>query len=303
LTRDELLEKGWRRHRVISLSQEGIDALASELPIKIMEMISVSGAIALVTTYDCAVVYGSFEDEPWVQLLVAVPTDFKKELSKGRDSRRLHFTVMKSGEDRSFEASARGICQIDRELLLKLEVDDSYTIDDPTKFDLKQWVAERFRQDTWPDAFNKAVGKRARQLKRLYARYNGFISGLYVRLDTYEELNDSKYTISIIVIVEAGKWRDLYRHMREVHAGLKKKGMDELNVSLANEVLTAFGDTVVIQEDRTIEVLGKSIEIKDETQITLHQLRRFGRLSPYSLSEYGTDAPTPAEMTAGRASH
>ena len=64
MARDELLAKGWRRHSVVSLSEKSIELLASELPKKINDMISVERAIVLIALYDCGVVASSFKDEP-----------------------------------------------------------------------------------------------------------------------------------------------------------------------------------------------------------------------------------------------
>lgn len=263
-------------------------------------MVSAEGAVVLIALYDCGVVHGSFDQEPWVQLLVATPVEFQKKFSKGRDSRRLHFYVKRDRQEVACEVNACGVCQIDRKLLLRLSVDESCTVDDATKFDLKQWLAERYRQDTWPDAFNSAVSKRGKSLKRFYGRYNDFVSGLYLKLNSYEELSKGKYTVAIIIAIESGKERQLIQHMRKVHQQLKNVGIDELKAYFANEALNAFGDSVNFQEDRTNNVHGVAIEIVEENQITLSHLRTFGRFSPYSLSEYSTEAPMPAEMTSGR---
>jgi len=300
VARDELLKKGWRRHSVVSLSKESIDSLAAELPQKAIDKLSIEGAIVLIALYDCAVVHGSFDQEPWVQLLIAVPVVFQKQLSKGRDARRLHFYATKNGQEHSFEINACSICQVGREFLLQLNVDEFCNVDDAAKFDLKQWLAERYRQDTWPDAFNTAVSKRSKKLKKFYERYNDFVSGLYLKLDSYRELTEGKYTVAIIVAIEAGKERQLFLHMREILQDQKGKSMDELKSHFANEVLNAFGDVVIFQKDRTNTVHSVAIEVMEENQITLHHQRTFSRFSPYSLSEYGTDAPVPTEMISGR---
>ncbi len=300
MARDELLAKGWRRHSVVALSYETIELLASELPQKIIDMVSIEGAIVLIALYDCGVVAESFDSEPWAQLLVAEPTQFDKQLSKGGNPRRLHFHVSKSGEELAFETNAKGVCQIDREMLLKLEVSRNYSIDDTNKFDLKQWLAERYRQDTWPDAFNNAVRPRRGKLKKLWKRYNDFISGLYVKLDSYEELIEGKYSIAVVLAIEEGTERGLIKRMRENNKQLKDKTIDDVKSHLANEVLVAFGDSVTFLDDPTNKVHGKAVAVFGESQVTIHHQRTFGRFSPYSLSEYGTEAPMPPEMTSGR---
>lgn len=300
MARDELLEKGWRRHSVVALSGKIIELLTSELPQKIIDVASIEGAVILIALYDCGVVADSFDDEPWAQLLVAKPTKFNKQLSKGRNPRRLHFYVSKGGQEQAFETNALGICQIDREVLLKLEVSRTYSVSEANKFDLKQWLAERYRQDTWPDAFNNAVRPRTDKLKKLWKRYNHFISGLYVKLNSYEELIEGKYSVAVIIVIVDGMERALIKKMRENNQQLKDKAIDDVKNHLANEVLMAFDDSVIFLNDPTNKAHGKAVEVFAESQVTMHHQRTFGRFSPYSLSEYGTEAPMPPEMTSGR---
>ena len=85
LARDELLEKGWRRHSIVSSGHGGMAILLPHLPEKAKKIASIDGAIALIATYDCAVVNSCFEDEPWVQILVAFPIEYQKRFAKGRD--------------------------------------------------------------------------------------------------------------------------------------------------------------------------------------------------------------------------
>ncbi|MDO6747831.1 hypothetical protein [Gilvimarinus sp. 1_MG-2023] len=282
------------------MSEDSLKILSPELPEKIIGMASAQGAVILVALYDCGVVNGCFDQEPWVQLLVAVPAEFNKNLSKGRNARRLHFRVTKDGEDLNFETNALGISQVSRELLLKLKIDESYRLGDTSKSDLKQWLAERYRQDTWPDAFNAAVKRRERQLKKLYKRYNEFVGGLYLHLHSYEELSGGKYTVSIILAIESGKLRALVKHIREARPEFSEKNIDAVLAILSNEVLAAFGDSVTFREDRTNLVHGVAIEVKEENNITLDDLRHFSRFSPYALSEFGTGNPLPAEMTPSK---
>ena len=261
-----------------------------------MEMVSTEGAIVLIALYDCAVVSDSFADEPWVQLLVATPTQLQKQYSKGRNPRILHFEATIDGQNKGFEVNPRGICQIARESLLQLDIETNYRVDQANSYDLKQWLAERYRQDTWPDAFNNALKDRERRLKRFWARYNDFISGLYIRLHTSEELEADKYRIAAIVAIESGKERALLHQMRDNNKQLREKSIDEIKGHLASEIIDILGDAVIFEADRTNVFHGKAVEVLGEEQIPIHRLRTFSRFSPYSLSEFGTEAPPPVEM-------
>ncbi|MEP4149462.1 MAG: hypothetical protein ABJL54_19735 [Halioglobus sp.] len=296
----ELFERGWRRHSVIASAGNSLDSLSAHLSKSHGEICQLDGAIALVTTYDCAVIHHSFDLEPWVQLLLAFRVEPSKQFFSGRDARRLHFSVIRNGNTEYFETNASCLCQVGRSLLLELEPDSTYLIPDTEKHDLRNWLAERFRQDTWPNAFNQAVKPAEKRLKRLWVRYNKFLSGLYISLDTYDELEGRKYKVSILFLVEGGRKRELISTLRGNHKDLVEGTIDEVLQRVESDVLNAFGDTVEIIEDVT-KPIGLAIEVIEEDEMTVRQLRDFSRFSPYSLSELDED-PLPAEMLGGRAS-
>jgi len=299
LVREQLLGKGWRRHSIISDEDGSLNKVIAHLPEKIQQKASADGAIILISTYDCAVVNHCFDTEPWVQLLIAFPVDYAKKYSKGRDPRRLHFSITHAGQEKHFETNASCICQCAREILLDVDPDENYQLSDIDKYDLKTWVAERFRQDTWPDALNRALKPAEGRLKRFYRRYNEYASGMYLRLNTYEELEGKKYSASVILALESGKQRALIKKLKTNNPQLNGKTIDEVMSHLANEVLTSFGDTIIIDSDPTNNS-GKAIEIMEESNISVQQLREFACLSPHSLSDFNADEPPPIETVPGK---
>lgn len=300
MIRNQLFSNGWRRHSVISMSHDSLPIALANLPPRIQDKLSITGAILIVATYDCAVVNQCFESEPWVQLLVAIPTIFNKQFSKGRDPRRIHFNIEHLTKEIALEVSASGICQIDRILLCDMKPDCDFQLSDSYKYDLKQWLAERFRQDTWPDAFNAAIKPAIKRLKKLWMRYNNYISGMYLKLNSYEELSTGKYEASIILLIEDGKQRAMFQDLRSKNNQLEGKNIDDLKSYIVSEVLNAFGDTLLVNPDPT-NPLNVAIEVRGESEITVQQQRVFYRFSPYSLSEFESDAPQPIEMTPTKA--
>lgn len=301
MSRDHLISSGWRRHSVISPAHNSLPIAEANLPTKIQAQLSKPGAILLVATYDCAVVYGCFDSEPWVQLLVATPTEYQKQFASGRNARRIHVKILCRGNEAAYEVNASGICQLDRELLCGMQPDFDYELSDSCKYDLKQWLAERFRQDTWPDAFNNAIRPADKRLKSFFQRYNDFISGIYLRLNTYEELVEIKYEVSAILLIEDSKYRAFIKHLRAFHKLSETKNIEESMCPVINELINAFGDTVNFTPDPT-KILKVAIEVISESEITVHQQRVFYRFSPYSLSEFSSEAPSPVEMTPAKSS-
>ncbi len=294
-----LLAKGWRRHTFISISDDVVEEILSDSPETFREYLRGSDVKVLIATYDCAVVHDSFEVEPWVQILVAVPVEFNKQFANGRDSRRIHFYIDAAGDLLPYEVNAKGVYQIDRELLISLDRNENVSLPKDSSYDLKNWLAERYRQDTWPDAFNSAVKPAKERLKRFWKRYEDFISGLYIKPNTFEEIVSGKYQVAIIVCVESYKFRSLIKHLREKNVDLASKELDAVLNTVASEIMSAFGDTLEYVVDPTTKS-GRAIEVVGEDSIALTQLRNFSRFSPYSMSSYESDSPLPVEMMPGR---
>jgi len=78
-----------------------------------------------------------------------------------------------------------------------------------------------------------------------------------------------------------------------------EKGIDVVKTCIESEAITAFGDTVNINVDRT-KPHGKAVEVLNEVGLTLDQLRKFPRFSPYSLSEFDSGAPLHLDILPAR---
>ena len=297
--RIQLINKGWRRHSVISIHNDALNHVLPKLPEIIQKSLSKTDSILLIATYDCAVVNPCFDNEPWVQLLVATPTDYQKKYANGRDPRRIHIKLAYCDQEQELEVCAAGICQIDREILCEIYPDLNYSLSESCKYDLKQWLAERYRQDTWPDSFNKAIRPANKTLKKFWKRYNDYLSGMYFKLNTYEELECEDYEAAIIVAIENKKLRSLMQVLKGANSQLEEKNINKLLDGLANEVLVALKGTIKLTPDPS-NSLGISLEILEESQITVTHLRSFHRFSPYSLSEFGSNAPLPVDNLPGK---
>jgi hypothetical protein len=299
LERDELVHKGWRRHAVFCAQNDSLANLEPRLPEGLKPIATQAGTIALVVTYDCAVVCGDFVGEPWVQILLAFPCKLDKAYARGRHERRLHFEVEVDGRLQAYETSAALFVQVERSVLLNCEPSRSFSLDAQNKKYLIVWVAERFRRETWPDAFNDRLKPAQRRLKRLWTRYNNYVTGLYLRLNPFDEISEGNYEVSVIVAVEAQKQRQLYKDIvaRVRMEQRKTISPKEAEALLVNEVITAFGDAVTWTEDRS-NLWGFGIEIIEEESLTQANLKEFFLFSPYHLSLL--DDPAPLEIQSGR---
>jgi hypothetical protein len=273
--------------------------MLEQLPVCLRELANNEMAIAVVATYDCAVVHPDMTSEPWLHIMLAFETEPKKQLFNGRDPRRLHFEVEFEGETKTFETNAACLAQLERLPVVTLMNDSLHVLPENSKYDLLNWLSERFKLTTWPDNFNTALKPAKKRLKAFWVRYNGFLSSLYLNLNTYEEVPSEDYFVSIIVAIEDGKQRQLTKKIREQNPQLKNCTVDEAKAHIENEVANIFSSKIKIDEDPTSPIK-LAIAVIEEKSITMAQLRKFSRFSPYSLSEYGDDSPLPVDMIPTR---
>ncbi|EHH1244579.1 hypothetical protein QUN95_002949 [Vibrio parahaemolyticus] len=294
--REELLARGWGRHSCILIEDSIIEWLAPLLPDSVHEL-CVQGNLLIISLYDCAVINPCFESEPWVNVLIAKKIDsLTKQFQNGRNERRLHFSISVDGQSEAFEVNASSIFQFERSRLLELNKHNGYQVEDDASFSLKHWLAERFRRDVWPDAFNRSIKKAEKRLKKFYERRNGHLSGVYLKLDSWEEKpTDEKYEVCGIIVIEDKMLRPLRRAVKQSQQGLADASNDDVDNVIRNEFKVALGDTVNWTEDRTLSI-GIALDLKTEDQVTLSHQRQFRRLNPYTLSDENPDAPMPAEM-------
>lgn len=295
--REKLKDKGWGRHSCIVIDESIIGWLTPLVPEGIRELFVLNNLLIL-STYDCAIINHCFIQEPWINVLMAQPIpSLKKDYQNGRNERKLHFSVSIDGDKLPFEVNAASIFQFERKHLLKLEKSTNVLIDDNTSFSLKHWLAERFRRDVWPDAFNRTIKKAQNRLKAFYKRRNDFVSGVYLKLDTWDEKEENeKYTISAIIAIEDGKLRSLRKTIKQSEKSLANADNNALDTFLRNELKNALGDTVQWEKDPTLQPLRIALDVKAEEHITLTHQKYFRRLNPYNLSDESDNAPMPAEM-------
>lgn len=293
--RDLLLEKGWERHSIIETASDLGKKIESNAPEIIKEIFQEEGALIILMTYDCAVISECFVSEPWVQALIVTPTSLNPQYTNGRNPRTIHFEVNVENEDPLiYQATASGFYQFERSILIEGTPSKKYITPEKSCFDLKIWLAERFRQDTWPDKLNADIRPAEKRLKRLWKRYNDYASAFYLNIEAYPEKDDDKYMVSLIMALESKKSRKFLNHVRQL-SNSKHASLDEVNHFVINQIITAFGDTIEFENDPTTSA-GKAIEIIPEDNLTLTQLRNFKIFSPYHISDFSSDSPFPVDL-------
>ena len=155
-------------------------------------------------------------------------------------------------------------------------------------------MADRFRQETWSDGFNRAVKPAESRLKKLHNRFKEFTTGIYIRLENDDEaLENKKYRISVLMLLEKNTSKNLLQYVRQKQKG-KKISIDQAEEAIVNEIVIAFGDTVDFIEDVT-SLSDKAVYVISEDNITISQLREYKLFSPHTLSEFDNDSELPID--------
>lgn len=197
------LAAGWKRGAFVRLQSN--PHLLGELPRKLCDFVADKESVCIVPIlYECALIDESFEKEPWAQVLVIWRTNYNGSYAFGKNPRRLHLRAKDGEQELCFEIAAISFSQVDRVSLLKATPDTSLSWEDGELALMLDWVAERYRQSTFPDAFNKRLEPSKKALEKLWKSENfcSYSSGVYFNLDTFDELQDEiLYNVKVIITI------------------------------------------------------------------------------------------------------
>lgn len=203
LDREFLLSSGWSRGAIIDLQSGYNQKVISALPQKIQDHIKGKEAYAIVTLYDCAVIYDCLEKEPWIYFLVAIKADVENPAYLlGKNERNLQFQIATdSGEKKLLEVNALS-CQLscDRGVIA-----DAIVLKDTKVKELSTlltWVADRTLRPVFSDEFNSDVKVKAEKAFKDARMKN--ISAIFVKITNLEE-DKNKKEVSIFLTVDNEK--------------------------------------------------------------------------------------------------
>lgn len=167
-----------------------------------------SETLALVVSHDCDVVNGSFELEPYVEVLVAKRVErLDGNKLRGKNPRLIQLTVSAGdSEDVLIEASAYDRHFVDRRLLAT--DDPAWTIGVRPRTELIRWLAARYVRAAFPDAFNERIALAQKQIAKLVKRSGKHLSGIYILVQD-DELDSGDYEIQVRATMEVEDHDDL----------------------------------------------------------------------------------------------
>lgn len=194
------------KHRLLSQPRP-LGRFASLLPWLSWRRVPLaSDDILIVISHSCDLVHHDLDSEPYLQVLLARKArEPDGNLTYGKNVRRLQFDVQINGEEIAYEALAHEVFRLPRTVLSGASPDDSRLLLAKEIDLLKQWVVKRYSRVAFPDEFNGRISKVSNKIRKLLKKQGERIEGVYVLLETDEELSaKDDYRISIVATMLEG---------------------------------------------------------------------------------------------------
>ena len=109
-------------------------------------------------------------------------------LLHGKNPRRLQFTATFEGRNQLYMVNIIEKIRLDRQILLQGLPDSRVQIDVATIDLLARWAAKRYTRPAFLDEFNERCRPAAKRVSTRLKAKGHLITGLFLQLDSYEEL-------------------------------------------------------------------------------------------------------------------
>lgn len=279
--RQQWLDSGWKRGAFVDI--KGHQALLDVLPEPLRDFVESTGNVYVFPIlYDCALVDERFAMEPWAQVLLCWPCELDNNCRHGKNPRRYHFPILVDNNETFFEVNASSFFQISRQEFLKAVPTESVQWPENELNKLLNWVAERYRQPTFPDEWNKRLSTVSKLLNKVWKDdvFSESCSGVYFRILPFKDTpDDESYSLSVFITVPDS---------------LQGRALRDFNKS---------GGNAIVQKLYSAINLAKGIEIKaldtiSESAFTKKMEREYVRwqLEYYTYKNNENDSAIPAEL-------
>jgi hypothetical protein len=163
----------------------------------------------VVVSHDCDIANENPELEPDVEVIVAAldPTP-NGNLTAAKNPRKLQLSWAYAGASRVIELTALRKQRIPKREVQQTAPDSRYSLGRDELHVLRYWLASRYNRSALPDAFNDRLKKtRAGDDLLKAVERHGFVTGVYVLLDTLDERpsdDPAPYRIDMVLAFAAG---------------------------------------------------------------------------------------------------
>ncbi len=274
--RDQLLELGWRQGAI--LGRRLAELAWKHAP----ERVSASGRGHLVvTSHDCDMLNASITKEPLVEVLRARVSDepavHRSPLSSGRNPRALRLSgVSLRRDDILLDFAVHDRWEIPRQLLMQEGPAD--VLPRKERRLVAEWLAKRYIRAAFPTAFDLRWREKSKAWRKLLKKHSSWIQGVYLRLDTLQEMPDeTPYGCHLLLAVPAAKRED--RKWSEARDAIERE-------------FTEFWTSPQLRPG--IECMG--VEVLTTDRITLADIERYQRFDADWISFEDDSVVTPIEM-------
>ena len=197
--RERLIKRGWKQGMILIPGDCRLQAHAHH-PITNDDRL-------LIVSQTCDLVQGSFERDPYFEVLCLHPMDRAPDggYRGGKNSRRIEFDLkLPDSTHRHWYALPYERHVVDRKLLLS-GLQPAFLIEDSNTLKMiLRWLSGRYTRTAFPEAFVSRIDARRGAIGKKLARLNDFVSNIFVRLLPFEELSTGQsYGIEIILLMEA----------------------------------------------------------------------------------------------------
>jgi hypothetical protein len=196
-----IADLGWRQGSVL-----GLQLVAEAIKLKPDRVTSESSDLLIVTSHDCDIANGSLKKEPVVEILRAAVSRLKPDgkFQHDRNPRELHLVCEVEGQQVNLRSNIHERWFIPRELLA--QEPPSPGLSGKSLRIVAEWLAKRYIRAAFPTEFDQRWRGRFKDWETLLKRNSEWIQGIYLRLNTAEELAPGKpYRCALIAAVPAGK--------------------------------------------------------------------------------------------------
>ncbi len=155
--------------------------------------------LVVLISQDCDIVHNSFEDEPYVELLLARPTNERDgNLFHGKNPRRLQFEVQHPAGLQLYSVNINEKARIDRALLVSGLPSTDAVLDEDTVDLLASWAAKRYTRPALPTEFNERCRSAIPRIYKKLKSHGNLITSFRLQLNTYDELpKGSTYRVTV----------------------------------------------------------------------------------------------------------
>ena len=140
---------------------------------------------AIVISQDCDIVHGSYEVEPFVELIRAKVSSVENAMTRhGRNPRRLQ---LEAGADRFLDLSVHDRWSIARSELEAHAPESGLSVDGESLHILVEWIAKRYTRPAFPDAFNERRNASTKKIEKALKKDGKLITGLFLAISPNAE--------------------------------------------------------------------------------------------------------------------